>query len=65
MTVAQAEKVETNVSPAMTDDNKLVLTIDPTKNLGLSKSKKTTLVASTHGFIHLAGFMISVNICKK
>lgn len=40
---------------ATVEDNKLIITIDLTKDLGISKSGKNTLVASTKGNVAIEG----------
>ena len=48
-----------------TEGTKLVLTIDTAKTFGPSKSGKTTIVASTHGNVTLAGVTVGLNVYKK
>lgn len=45
------------------DGNKLIITIDTSKNFGPSHSGKTIVVASTEGFSHNpAGLPVSINM---
>ena len=51
----------------MTEEgNKLVFEIDLSKDSGLSKSKKTTTIASSRGNVNLkCGAVFSLNVYKK
>lgn len=55
-----------NIEYEVTDDNHLIIKVDLTKEFGLSKSQKTTVIGSTQGFIHRNdGVMFSLNVNKR
>ena len=55
------KKDTTNVKYEIKDDI-LTIKVDLTKDLGLSKSKKSNLIATTHGLITLPETDITVNL---
>lgn len=57
------------IAPGITvemKDNKAIIEVDTTQDLGLSKSGKSTNVATTHGFVTLPnGQRLSLNQIKS
>lgn len=47
------------------DDGRVAIVFNPKKELGLSKSGKSKLVASTNGNMSVADFTAGVNIYRK
>jgi hypothetical protein len=46
-------------------DGKVAFVFDPKKELGDSKSGKTTLISTTSGAVKVNGFTISMNVYTK
>ena len=65
MAKAKSEKLGTNVRGVI-EGKKLIITIDLSKDFGLSKSGKTVTIATTHGFVKVnnGAAMISIN-CNR
>jgi len=48
-----------------TEGDKLIITVDLTKNLGLSKSGKSVMVASSKGAIQTGGVKVNLNVYRE
>lgn len=58
------KKTPQNVEMSM-EGTTIVLKIDPSKDLGKSKSGKTTLIGTTAGEFVYGGVCLNVNVYKK
>jgi len=55
-------RIGENISVSLQADGKLILTIDTSKNIGLSKSGKMMGVANTSGFTAIPGTDLQLNL---
>ena len=68
MAQAKAEVIlslASNVEVASLEDGRIAVIFDPKKKLGISKSGKSQLIASTSGNINVNGINIGFNAYRK
>lgn len=67
MAQAKAEVLASgnNVEVIMLEDGRMAVVFDPKKKLGISKSGKSQMVASTNGNINVNGVNIGFNAYRK
>jgi len=54
-----------NLEFCLLDDGRVAVVFDPKKELGMSKSGKSKLIASTNGNMSVSDFTAGVNVYRK